>query len=905
MTTTNLSIPETALKIHTPTADQPIPAWRAEWMLRGINPDVIPGVRPSPNGKGWLYPFRQGDRVNERFKAYPNQDGPKNAWYTNGRPGNKPPGVTFYDPDGHLKEHIAAANGVLILANGDPAVFACKTAGILNVTCTMLGESAIPDWALTELHALAVNTVIYPPDCDDTGRTSAGKWRDHLRDSGIILITPQLPFAPDSKKDLADLWLMVDQDAGRMVAALAALPLADLPAAEVEDRPTCEPSRRSDPPADFAELYEAYCLEIEQAAIRAWIIPPDKGNGWSRKNFSSPLRTDRHPSARWNYQKHGFKDFTTGEFYNTAACADLLGAPSWETYKAENRPQKAPDYWGKSEENAAPAIPPLPHTDGRRLVEAGLHAAVMVWKHGLQPDGLTRDTHATGIKELRDTLKVIYVGNGTHTSEQDHVVFQNQHNSKKRGRPATEYQFVPKEQLRERLKAFFKGRAIQTRYPDLPANVQPDFADPERLPDPQVEALNTRRAVPYAETMSDRAEAQAALERDLAMIDHDSEVIERGTNKVYDVPDVANVADFKKALIERTLAANPDGIGTGKLRRAAGISPAAMTRARQQYNTIPIPVFSETPITSADEIMVGRRQTAELIAPDGQRHFIDRETAQDAETRAWLAQYSGVVLRKSQGNIEKRRENASTEEQHASTRYTAEQRRKTQAWRKTPPPETPPIRVKNELLPTGYSTAWLEKQLQYTPGAETIPTFDAETGEVYTPGERWQMLGEKLTAEGDLAHEGATMPTFTTYTAPAEERESEDQRDPTRLEFSKFENLTIGEDQHAPEVKPRLLGALSAVHDHGANQYNGGDNITSSHDTERGDSAEYKLARLKRDNPALAVETQDDPPPYHHPGLARLKRQPVTIVDGRPYTAAQLERRRARLALEAGNEAAR
>jgi hypothetical protein len=315
-----------------PVIYPPIPRWRELLHARGISDEAIDRVGIIPDGHGWSYLVAPGTTA-RRWKAFPGQKGAKYLW----KP-SQPDNVRFYDPRGDLSEHVAAAGGVLILCNGEPAVWACWSAGLFNSTCTLNGETTVSDWVLSALRALGVRTVIYPPDCDDTGHKSAGKWRDLLRDSGITLVCPALPFEHDSKADINDLWLRLDQDPARLLPTLLALPPAELPAAP-EDRPISEPARRSDPPTDYAELYETYCREVvEQAAIHAWHIAPANGQGWGRKNFSSPLREDRRPSARWHYEKHGFKDFTTGEFYNTAFCADLLGLPAWEQYKAEHRP---------------------------------------------------------------------------------------------------------------------------------------------------------------------------------------------------------------------------------------------------------------------------------------------------------------------------------------------------------------------------------------------------------------------------------------------------------------------------------------------------------------------------------------------------------------------------------------
>jgi hypothetical protein len=106
------------------------------------------------------------------------------------------------------------------------------------------------------------------------------------------------------------------------------------PPPAVEKHP--EPARRETVPGTFKDLYERWCVEVvEQAAIRTWAIPPTNGQGLSRRNFSSPLRDDHHPSAQWSYTAHGFKDYGTGEFYNTHTVAALLGVPAWDDFKRE------------------------------------------------------------------------------------------------------------------------------------------------------------------------------------------------------------------------------------------------------------------------------------------------------------------------------------------------------------------------------------------------------------------------------------------------------------------------------------------------------------------------------------------------------------------------------------------
>jgi hypothetical protein len=56
-------------------------------------------------------------------------------------------------------------------------------------------------------------------------------------------------------------------------------------------------------------------------------------------------------------------------------------------------------------------------------------------------------------------------------------------------------------------------------------------------------------------------------------------------------------------------------------------------------------------------------------------------------------------------------------------------------------------------------------------------------------------------------------------------------------------------DEYAKRDELKMRGEQPALAEYGANQYGGGDNITSS---ERGTSAAYLAAKLRRDHPKIA-----------------------------------------------------
>ena len=301
------------------------PHWRLLLANRGLSNATVDHFSLRPSLGGWEYPVAR-DFPTRRWKAHPHQKGPKYLWLP-----TKPDTLRFYDPHGDLAERIAAANGTLILASGEADVWAMYEGHITNTTATMLGEGTLPPWLVAELHRLQVRVLQIWPDRDDTGQKSALKLRDLLIDTGIMLEVYELPYELGSKGDIGK--LLIDVGAENLRSELAACPRQILP----NSAPLRKPSTYT-PPADTTGLYEQWCISVEQSAVAAWNIQPPNSKQLSTRNFKSPFRPDKRPSAQWNYEKHGFKDYATGEFYNTHTVADLLGLPSWDDYKQASAP---------------------------------------------------------------------------------------------------------------------------------------------------------------------------------------------------------------------------------------------------------------------------------------------------------------------------------------------------------------------------------------------------------------------------------------------------------------------------------------------------------------------------------------------------------------------------------------
>jgi hypothetical protein len=505
-------------------------------------------------------------------------------------------------------------------------------------------------------------------------------------------------------------------------------------------KPRPEPARRPDHTSQ-AGTWEHYLHdEFEPRVPPAWFKGARNSRGF-HKNVPcpNPHHEDRNPSFGYNPESRTGYCFVCGPI-STGELADLIGAPQAQLRTRYERPPDLTRSNGLLEkENAPDLLRTLPHTITRRLIEAGLHNAVLVLANGGRQKELTRRTYDAGLKQITGVLRIGFVHFETPISAKNKYPFQNVQNSSVGGRPARTLALLPPDQVLDRLEAFFIGRARAVRYQDAPSDVQPDFADPP-LNVSQIDALNTARAGVYAGYEAERQTAEGEHMQDAEMIRQDFTRIRQGRYTVFDVPPgITSATALRRALYERKLNDHPEGIASYKLRKTAGISRATQTRYRQRYATIIIPQYVERPVACADDIQLGPRQTAELIAPDGETalFLVGSNASQDDSTREFLENHPGAILRTTRPAMEKRREKADPTEQDAYTRYSAEQRRRAKGQEGHPPGS------KNALLPSGYGTAWLEKQLNWTPGADSIPRYDGETGEVFTIGQRWKLLGEK------------------------------------------------------------------------------------------------------------------------------------------------------------------
>lgn len=142
----------------------------------------------------------------------------KNRW---GK--GKPDDCVIYD-NGHLAEAIKAADGILWLLNGEPAVWAFDSysatkrgGGYTAATCSF-GEGSNVEKIVPLLTGLGVKILHMPIDSDMKGYSAAYKYWHAFKDSGIDLCfyTMPYPITEDKGKDWNDVWIDKKFDALEM-----------------------------------------------------------------------------------------------------------------------------------------------------------------------------------------------------------------------------------------------------------------------------------------------------------------------------------------------------------------------------------------------------------------------------------------------------------------------------------------------------------------------------------------------------------------------------------------------------------------------------------------------------------------------------------------------------------------
>jgi len=704
---------------------QTVPSWRALLHARGFSDATLEFFGIQPNRAGWLYPVAPGVAA-RRWKAFPRHKGAKYRW----KP-SLPPDLRFYDPRGVLGERIREQGGALILASGEPDVWALHEAGIFNATATLHGEGTVPPWLVDELRRLGVTRVRVWPDRDQTGLSGALKLQAALAGSGIALEVRALPYPLDSKADINQTLLDVGPDA--LWATLLACPPLDLP--ELPPEPTPRPVLPPrNVPSDAASLYEQWCAAVEAEAVRVWQIAPPNAKNLSRKNFSSPYREDRRPSAQWNYTTHGFKDYATGEFTNTHAVAALLGFTPWDDYlracraaparpRERARPDEVPRGWrrgvpenlvtlllnlhGDTWLNASRGILPnggaaaTTYTVWHELVAAGKLGdtdpvtAAKLARLSADGRGLSKDTAASGLRLLADLqlIEFLSLSNEPQWVGTETRLIDSQNGSA--GRKGEQYVLRPLDAaLRDflrRLEADLLAVVLVREYPDLPvpARALKEPLSAYGLSDEHLAAIDAASQPVYEAHRETRARALAEFRRRRGIFRAKYGFEALRSAAPLELPKDArtpNASAFRDAVDEAHLAAC-GGVRTDRraAARRVGRGLGSHQAACARRGVVAVPQYEERALGEGAEVLAQcealdvwafRRGVMELVAPGGASVRVSERWAGAFDYDAWVAGYEGdgpVRVRIQRPSIEKRRDQATPEDLAAAEQLSAKQ----------------------------------------------------------------------------------------------------------------------------------------------------------------------------------------------------------------------------------------
>ena len=765
---------------------------RIQLHTRGITGQAVDYAQIRTTGRGWLYPVAPHTTA-QRFKAFPNQPGAKYRWHP-----RQPKTVRFYDPQGQLAGHVAAAGGVLYLASGEPDTWVLFSAERFNATCTLHGEGTIPPWFVDELHRLKVATVLLWPDRDHAGNRHAAKIAAALQDSGIAVEIYALPYAPDSKADLNTLWLDCDQDRDRFATTL----MSCEPFAQPEPVQP-QPVRHAlpIPDADLSSLYEQWCLEVERVAVQAWSITPPNGKNLSRRNFSSPWRDDLNPSAQWNYTVHGFKDYGAGgEFFNTSQVAELLGFQPWPDYYRDHAPQPSTPGCSVTPPHAThhfrQGIPtrliefllnlhgdPWLNVQRRDLQDAG--AATAVWcdwhdqiitgkieptapvtaqsmvTHSLH--GLSWDTAKAGLNRLEE-LGIFGVYAPYLESAPD-----KEQKLRKCGRRGNQYTALPLAQslpaLLDYIAPYMLRVVLVNEYPEVPVSAERLAGIVTGMAPGDVAAIDEQCAGLYAHHAEERAAALHEYARRLAFFrtKYITGVLDPSGKyplAPFQLPEgaqVPNAAAFRNVVDDLDMRQH-EGERDARARREAarrtGRTLAAHTRAAKKRDIMPVPQADRYPLDpetdvlsqcTAIDVYALARGAISLVADSGARVYVNEHSARDYDD--WAEQHGGAAIEIRRASVEKRIDLITAEERTAMADLSAQQAERT-GYRRTGAINTPaehPVHAwairQGELRASAFG-------LQAIPETNPRCYLDTTTGELWDRSTIWQGILTAMRNEG-------------------------------------------------------------------------------------------------------------------------------------------------------------
>ena len=523
-------------------------AWLNPLHNRALSDATLARAGIRPDGRGWSYPIGPDSKA-RRWKAYPNQDGPKYLW----KP-EQPESARFYDPAGDLDQHVVAAGGVLLLAAGEPDTWSLWEAGLFHASCTLAGEGVIPPWFVGELHRLNVRTVRIWPDRDPAGLRHAVKLAVALAGSGIALEAYELPFDQASKGDINT--LLIDVGAAGLPGALNACPAIDLvtlAAAADHQAEQLPQQRHSAPPADFASLFDQYRADLDQAVPSGWKKGKRNAKGFYQ-NIPCPFHEERNPSAGYNPDSSTVFCFVCGD-HDYREIAAHVGFQAWDAYKADQLPRYSladlrpvrkaeinSDYPTQSDTARAwrwtdagrsllldlrrkyhtvPDLAPVVMLIDY-LTEAGVKPGdpltVAAMLDYCAPHGVTRGTVRAALKSGVGSWAFGAFGEFANGKEKETPYSQTNQNSNA-GRRAAVFTLIDQDQALDRLCDLLRENALRAAafQPEGVNQHTPDFLRcdaPYSLTPVELEAAESRRAPLYARQVAEIERAERHADRE-------------------------------------------------------------------------------------------------------------------------------------------------------------------------------------------------------------------------------------------------------------------------------------------------------------------------------------------------------------------------------------------------------
>ena len=279
------------------------------------------GWEDLPGGKGWRYPApdRDGQMVMARKRFLKRK--PKTLWISGVK---RKRGIKYYHhPD--MKSAIAAADGIVHIVNGEPAVLTMLEAGLVNALC-WYGETNVPRTLKSDLSDFGATDVVFYADNDKTGRRVAQKVVDALSGSGLRVEVRSLELESPGA-DVNDIWITSGFHIDWFINRLKHLPTKAL-------APTGRP--RNTEWVDAAPADDEFIAQVVRAIIAASPTEYPKRNG-DNLLLRSPFRDDKEPSFSIN-TKSGLANDFGGRGYNADQLAELLGvAPRRRSFVKRGR----------------------------------------------------------------------------------------------------------------------------------------------------------------------------------------------------------------------------------------------------------------------------------------------------------------------------------------------------------------------------------------------------------------------------------------------------------------------------------------------------------------------------------------------------------------------------------------